>query len=260
MFICRSEAAWLTPSFFASLRPISVLTFFAQGEPANHAMEQNDLGFKPGVGGSARALAALLMLAAMAAPGWAQVGTIRVMTHYRIKADKVGDWLAAQREFAALRRKAESERNYTVWQALTGPREYLLVSYYSKWSEMDVVRDPKMTEHAGDGVGIVARLNAATESSTREIHWMQPDLMLPRAAEMPKMVRTARITVASGNVDEVLDALRTMTLPAMKKSGITTYGVGRVRYGSGTNQLMAHPGFNSWVRTDIRSTLPRWPC
>ena len=206
---------------------------------------------KQRVGAPARGLAAVLMLGAITATVWAQAPpAIRSITHLRIKPDKVGDWVAAEKDFAALVQKGGSERAYTVWQALTGPREYILVRYHSKWVEMDVVNDPKMAGHAGAMAAIMARLNAATESSWREIHSMDPGLTLPRPAQMPNMVRMARITVAGGRMDEVFDLFKAVTLPAMKAAGVASYGVGRVRYGAGTNQVITHTGFSSWADLD----------
>ncbi len=200
---------------------------------------------------SARSFAAVLMLGAIAVPAWAQAQpAIRAITHMRVKPDKMGDWLAAEKDYVALVQKAGSDRSFTFWQAMTGPREYIMVRYYSKWAELDMINDPKMAEHAAAMAGIMARINASLESSWREVHSMQPDLTLPRPAEMPKMIRTARITVASGKWDEVLDTLKTVTLPAMKAAGVTSYGVGRIRYGGGANQLLTHTGFNSWADLD----------
>jgi len=45
-------------------------------------------------------------------------------------------------------------------------------------------------------------------------------------------------------MDEALALIKSTTLPAMKSAGVTTYGVGRVRYGAGSNQLMTHTGMS----------------
>ncbi|HEY3441286.1 MAG TPA: hypothetical protein VGK29_11060 [Paludibaculum sp.] len=199
----------------------------------------------------ARGYAAVLMLAAVAVPALAQAPpAIRSIVHYRIKPDKLGDWRAAEKDYAALMAKGGSERSYTIWQSLTGPREFIWVRYYSKWAEMDVLAEPKMSAHAGELAAITARLNAATESGWREIHAMQPDLTLPRPAEMPKMIRVARINAASGKLDELLATMKAITVPAMKSAGVTSYGVGRIRYGGGANQVLTHTGMNSWADLD----------
>jgi len=207
---------------------------------------------------SARGLAAMVMLGAVTASVWAQEPpAIRSIIHFQIKPDKVGDWIAAEKEIAALRTKGGSDRGYTVWQAITGPREFIIVRYHSKWAELDLVDDPKMTAHAGAMTALAARINSCVESAWREIHSMQPDLTLPRPAEMPKMVRTARITVAPGKMDEVLSTMKSVTVPAMKSAGVTSYGVGRVRYGAGTNQILSHIGFSSWADLDGPSPVEK---
>lgn len=209
------------------------------------------MSFQHVAGLRARGLRAALLLLAVAAPSPAQdAPAVRSITHYQIKPDKVGDWVAAQKDYAALLQKAGSERSYTIWQALTGPREFIYVRYASKWAELEAVEDPKMKEHAGALAAIVARLNAATEGAWREIHSMQPELTLPRPATMPNMVRTARITVASGKMDELLALMKAVTVPAMKAAGVTSYGVGRVRYGAGTNQVMSHTGMSGFADLD----------
>ncbi|MSV31134.1 MAG: hypothetical protein EXQ57_01285 [Bryobacterales bacterium] len=56
------------------------------------------------------------------------------ITFYAIKADRIGDYLAAVKEIAALRAKASSARYSAPWASLSGPREYALVTYRSKWA------------------------------------------------------------------------------------------------------------------------------
>lgn len=209
-------------------------------------------------GVSARGLAAVLMLGTVAGQAWAQAPpAITAITHIRVKPDKIGDWIAAEKDYAALVAKAGSDRAFTIWQAMTGPREYIMVRYYSKWAELGVLNDPKMAEHAGAMTGIMARINAATESSWREILSAQPDHSLPRPANMPKMIRTARVSVAAGKMDEVLDTIKTVTLPAMKAAGVTAYGVGRVRYGGASNQIMTYTGMNSWADLDGPTSIEK---
>ena len=93
--------------------------------------------------------------------------TIRTVTFYTIKTDRVGDYLAAVKELAALRAKGGSERYGSTWASLSGPREYALVTYHSKWAEFDIIPDPKMQSMAGQVSALFARINNTVESSRR---------------------------------------------------------------------------------------------
>ena len=95
---------------------------------------------------------ALAAISALCLPAWAQQQNIRTVTRYRVKTDRVGDLQAAIKEFNGVLQKGGSERRYTIWSSQSGPNEYLLVRYYTKWAELDVTQDPKLKEHAAQGV------------------------------------------------------------------------------------------------------------
>jgi hypothetical protein len=69
----------------------------------------------------------------------AQTGNIRSITFVSVKPDRVGDFQAELKEVHALMKKDNSTRYSSVWMSLTGPREYAIVTYYNKWSELDEV-------------------------------------------------------------------------------------------------------------------------
>ncbi len=199
-------------------------------------------------------LAAILILAAVPAPAWAQ-NEIRTVTHVQVKSDKVGDFTAAVKEMVALYTKAGVAKPFTMWQALTGTREFVVAAYSSKWAEMDQTMDPRMKDHQGAMSGIGARLNAAAESIETEIHAVVPDLNSPQGKAPPPFVRTGRTTVAAGKMDEVLALFKNEVVPAWKKSGVTDYGVYRIRYGAPTNQMHTFTAMKGWADLDSPSPL-----
>jgi hypothetical protein len=196
----------------------------------------------------------LAAIAAIAAPAFAQ-GDIRVVTHVRVKPGSGGEWLAANKDRVALLAKGGSDRGFTVWQSTTGPREYVVVGYRSKWAELDQTVDPKMKAHEGPLAATWARMNAATESVETEIHTNVPDSTSPRTTAIPAFVRAGRTTVASGKINEVLDLFKNEVVPAWKKAGISSYGVYRIRYGAPTNQIHTFIAMKAWADLDGQSPV-----
>ncbi|HEY3441285.1 MAG TPA: hypothetical protein VGK29_11055 [Paludibaculum sp.] len=197
---------------------------------------------------------AALSLAAIAAPALAQ-GDIRVVNHVRVKPGSAGDWIAANKDRVALLAKGGSDRGFTVWQSTTGPREYAVVSYRSKWADLDQTADPQMKAQEGPLAAIWARINAATESVETEIHTNVPDSSSPRSTAMPAFVRTGRTTVAPGKMNEVLDLFKNEVAPAWKKAGVSSYGVYRIRYGAPNNQIHTFVAMKAWADLDTPSAV-----
>ena len=196
-----------------------------------------------------RGAAAILVLAAVSAPAWAQ-GTIRSVAHVRVKRDRTADFQAAVRDMVELYKKAGSARSFTMWSATTGPSEFVVVSYVAKYAEMDQTMDPKMKDHQGAMAAIGARLNSCAESMDTEIHTMVPELTSPAGAAPPAYVRAGRTTVAPGKMNEVLDLFKNEMVPAWKKAGISAYGVARVRYGAPNNQIHTFTAMKGWADLD----------
>src|ERR1035438_9958964 len=159
-------------------------------------------------------------------PAQEQQRNIRSVLFVKVKADRVGDWKAAVKDYAALMKKAGVEQGFTAWSAQSGPDEYAIVWYSANWKELDQSGDPKIKPVAGDLARIIARLQGASASLETWVDEIQPDLVV-RSKELPKMVRTGRIRVAYGKTDDVLAIFRSDTLPAMKKastSSVLPYG------------------------------------
>ena len=141
-----------------------------------------------------------------------------------------------------------------MWQALTGLREYVVVSYTAKWVEldqtMDQTMDPKMKDHQADMAGIGMRLSASSEALETEIHPIVPEATSPRTTEIPKFVRTGRTTVLPGKMNEALELFQNEVVPAWKQGGVTAYGLARVWYGTPTNQIHTFTAISGWADLD----------
>ena len=194
---------------------------------------------------------ALMACTALALPAAAQQPQIRSLVHYRLKADRAADFQAALKDWSTLLKKNGSERYFTTWSSLTGPREFIVVRYYFKWADVDITAnpDPKMKDAAGQVSAILARINNATESAERWIDEMIPDLTMPLGA-VPPMVRTGRVYIQPAKIDEVLAIYRSDLFPALKKAGVTVSGVARARYGTAFNELHTYTAMNGWGDLD----------
>ena len=110
-----------------------------------------------------RALAATLITVASA-----QTGNIRSITFVSVKPDRIGDFQAEIKELHALMKKDNSTRYSSVWMSLTGPREYAIVTYHDKWSELDAGDDPATKEDAADLARLQTRMIDCAASWRRE--------------------------------------------------------------------------------------------
>ncbi|MGJ5817078.1 hypothetical protein [Paludibaculum fermentans] len=180
---------------------------------------------------------------------------IRSIVRYRLKPDRINDFNAVMRERAALLKKAGSERYFTVWVAQSGPREVGVVRFHQKWSELTQSRDPKMAEHAVAMAALVARTNACVESAERIVDEILPDASMARGGAPPPFVRSGKLVALPGKLNDLLTALKDETMPAMKKGGVTVWGVARTRYGGPVNEIHTYMGMNGWGDLDQPSPM-----
>src|SRR5512138_2136359 len=106
-----------------------------------------------------------LAVAALALPVVAQETNIRTITRYRVKPDRVGEFQSAVKEYSVVLKKAGWDKGSTCWQSLSGPREYVLVRYFTKWAELEVIRDPKLKDYSGELTSLSSRINQCTDSA-----------------------------------------------------------------------------------------------
>lgn len=191
------------------------------------------------------ALAATLVTVASA-----QTGNIRSITFVSVKPDRVGDFQAEIKELHALMKKDNSTRYSSVWMSLTGPREYAIVSYYNKWSELDAGPDPATKEDAADQARLGTRLVDCAASTRRTIEEIQPDLSMPATAEMPTMVRVLTTLVRPEKFDEYLALVKSDVLPAAQKGGAKMYTFAEAKYGAPNTQVTSVISMDKWAELD----------
>jgi hypothetical protein len=198
-------------------------------------------------------LLAAVAWSALCIPCWAQ-GNLRTVLFVKVKIDQQDNWKAAVKDFVAVVKKAGSDQPFTVWESQTGPSEYAVVWYSAKWKDIGE-DDPKLKSAAADMATIFARLNGQTDSLETWIDEMQPDLMIP-SKDIPTMVRTSRTRVIPGKMDEVKALFREQVVPAIKKSGATSYGFAVARFGTPSNEIHTYLGVNGWADFDAPDSKP----
>jgi hypothetical protein len=156
------------------------------------------------------------------------------------------------KEYISVMKKANPDRAFSMWTSLTGPQEYVLVSYHAKLAELDqtMQQDPKLKDVAAQLAAIGSRINACVESGERYVDEVQTDLSLPRPSDQPKMIRLLRTQVKPDQVNNYMSLLKSESLPAMQKAGIKVYSVSRMRYGRPTSEFASVVGLESWADLD----------
>jgi hypothetical protein len=190
------------------------------------------------------------LAAAMVTFASAQNGNIRSITFVSVKPDRIGDFQAELKELHALMKKDNSTRYSSVWQSLTGPREYAIVTYYNKWAELDAGADPSTKEDAADLARLQTRMIDCASSWRRTIEEIQPDLSLPPSTEMPQMVRVLTTIVRPEKFDEYLKLIKTDVLPAAQKGGLKTYIFAEAKYGAPNTQVSSVIAMDKWAELD----------
>jgi len=192
-----------------------------------------------------------LAFAALAATASAQTGNIRSITFVTVKPDRIGDFQAEVKEVHALMKKDNSTRYSSVWLSLTGPREYAIVSYHNKWSELDEGADSATKDDAADLARLQTRMVDCASSWRRTIDVIQPDLSLPQTSmEMPKMVRVLTTQIRADKYQDYLDLIKSDVLPAAKKGGLTTYLFSETKYGAPNTQVTSVIAMDNWAALD----------
>ena len=197
-----------------------------------------------------RCLIAAALAVSLVTSAYAQTRNIRSITFVTIKPDRIGDFQAELKEVHALMKKDNSTRYSSVWMSLTGPREYAIVSYHSKWSELDEGADSATKEDAAELARLQTRMVDCASSWRRTIDVIQPDLSLPPSAEMPKMVRVLTTLVRADKYQDYLDLIKSDVLPAAKKGGLTTYLFAETKFGAPSNQVSSVIAMDKWAELD----------
>ena len=186
-------------------------------------------------------------IALFAAPSWGQT-MIRTITRFRVFPGQTGNYEAAVKEYNEVLRKAGWPQPMTRWRSYTGPSEYALTTYWSKYADLDKVmlQDPKLKDYTGQLAATYTRVLACGESADRIIDEIQADLSI-LSNEPPPLVRVLRTVVKPDRVNDFTALLKNEALPAVQKSGAKLYMVSRTRLGGPGTEFRSMVGVDNWA-------------
>jgi quinol monooxygenase YgiN len=183
-----------------------------------------------------------------------QERNIRTLTRYQVKAERYDDFVDLLQHFAEQNRKAGTAAGFTVWQSLSGPREFVITRNYATWADLNALQDPKLHPNSAEWGRAMIRVGGTVESQERIIDQVQT-FSFSNRSEPPKMLRSVRSTVRPDKVNEYLALLRNELAPALKKSGAPMYIVGRTRLGAPNNLIRSATAIDKWGDMDDASYL-----
>ncbi len=183
---------------------------------------------------------------------------VRSVTFNTVKADRIGDYLSATKDFTEALKKGGSGRSYSTWVSTSGPREYAIVRYHSKWAELDAAPGsaPALKGIAGQLSALNARINATIESSRRVLYLLDHDLSFPLPDGSPQPIaQVLRTWVRPEHIEAYRNLVKSDVLPAAKKSGVKLYSVARVRAGGASQEYNTVTGLDNWAALDEVSPI-----
>ena len=207
---------------------------------------------------SSAALGLLMVIGGGTAVAQSEQPKVRSVIFSTIKPDRIGDYLSATRDFTEAVKKAGSERSYSTWLSLSGPREYALVRYHTKWSEFDSLpaAEPALKGIAGQLSALNARINATIESSRRVMYVLEHDLSLPLSDAPPQPIaQVLRTWVRPDQLEAYRALVKSDLLPAAKKSGVKAYSVAHVRAGGANQEFNTVSFLDNWAALDGESPI-----
>lgn len=195
--------------------------------------------------------ASLLLTVAVSAPVGAQQQaprTIQRIAFYRLKPDRVSDFVAAVKEYVEVDKKAGTKHDYTSWASLTGDREFARVDLYSKFAELDGAADPNASG-AADRARLGAKINDCTESTRTVIARIDPETVIGGSG-YPPMIVLNWVRVPPGKGAEYRALMKSDALPMLKKAGVKFFFVAQASFGAPITEMESVRGIPNWAALD----------
>jgi hypothetical protein len=193
----------------------------------------------------------LAALAALAVPMTAQ--TIRSINIEQPKRDRLEEFRSAIADYNAALKKAGATTPYTMWSSQSGDSQYLQITDYEKWADLD--KSPFAPQNYPAQASEIAladqRIRDANLSQRRVILRLVPDAGLPLTGENPPMMIARWVRLAGpGHGQEYTAAIKTDLLPSVRKAGIKSFSLWQVWFGTEQSQYLSLIALDKWASLD----------
>lgn len=194
-----------------------------------------------------RAILAFTTALVLAIPAWAQRPPIRRALIATVKADRVGDFEAAVKQYTDVYSKVAGVHSYGTFQSMTGNNQYVMVRDYDKWSELDPSPLTKALAENSELSRINQRILSCVETGTSLVEELLPELSMAAPSDHPNIIRVAHNHIQSGKNVEFEALVKNELLPAYKKAGAKSFTVRRVRFGGSTTDYYLSTRVDGWA-------------
>jgi len=193
----------------------------------------------------------LAALAVLAVPTLAQ--TIRSINIEQPKRDRLEEFRSAITDYNAALKKAGATAPYTMWSSQSGDSQYLQITDYEKWADLD--KSPFAPQNYPAQALEIAladqRIREANLSQRRVILRLVPDAGLPLTGENTPMMIARWVQLAGpGHGQEYAGIVRTDLLPSVRKAGIKSFSLWQVWFGAEQSQYLSLIALNQWASLD----------
>lgn len=178
---------------------------------------------------------------------------IRSVSRWFVKPERIGDFTSIVKEFNPLFAKGGRKSAASWWRSETGPTEFVVVSDYSKWAEVNTPEALK--EVQGELAPLRARLRQCIERSQRIISSIMPEYSIRTSRELPSLLAVTKRRIRPEHVEDYLNAVKTDVMPAMKKAEIPMTLLTRTIYGEPGPAFRRATSVKSWASLDEPAPL-----
>jgi hypothetical protein len=185
-----------------------------------------------------------------------------MMRHYQLKTERIADFESASRDPVATLKKTSAPHDFTIWMALTGPREFVRVDRYSKLAELDAPTGSNLPNSGADAdarARIQARIGDCIEGGSEVIARIVPEASLP-LGDPPAMIEVNVRHFQPGKANEFPALVRNDYLPLAKKAGIKTFFIAQTLWGETVPEYLSIRGVRNWAEfeEDPMETNPEY--
>lgn len=175
------------------------------------------------------------------------------ISRVQVRADRMAEYLDIQKKITEAFKKGGAPMRIVMRGAMGNPLEVITVSGMTNYAERDGMNDSAIAKAMtpGEWQALYARRDQCTVSVRTTIERTLPDSSIsPAAAPLPAMMREVRTRVRPGKANEYAALVKNELLPALKKTGVTSFRMRQVQYGGSRTEFGSVIPLAKWSELD----------